>query len=118
LASVRTQTLFNGLELNDQDLLKKIWTVFEHSIREQTDLMKDRHLDQMIMCAIYVIFRVTKQKKNFKDIMTQYRTQPQWASHVYRSVLIEMKQQNDNSNGGGGEQTGILSTILSLSIQI
>ena len=89
--------LCNGLELNDQDLLKKIWTVFEHSIVEQIDLMKDRHLDQMIMCAIYVIFRVTKQKKNFKDIMFQYRSQPQWASHVYRSVLIE--QRNDNLGG-------------------
>uniref|UniRef100_A0A336M5G2 CSON004352 protein n=1 Tax=Culicoides sonorensis TaxID=179676 RepID=A0A336M5G2_CULSO len=94
LASIRMVALCKGLELNDQDLLKKIWTVFEHSIVEQTDLMRDRHLDQMIMCAIYVIFRVTKLSRNFKDIMTHYRNQPQWASHIYRSVLIE--QRNDS----------------------
>lgn len=99
LASVRMLALCKGLELNDADLLKKIWTVFEHCIVEQTDLMKDRHLDQMIMCAIYVIFRVTKQKKNFKDIMSHYRNQPQWASHIYRSVLIE--QRNDGGDVKG-----------------
>lgn len=100
LASVRMLALCKGLELNDSDLLKKIWTVFEHCIVEQTDLMKDRHLDQMIMCAIYVIFRVTHIfQKNFKDIMSQYRNQPQWASHIYRSVLIEQRNESGEQKG-------------------
>lgn len=98
LASVRMVVLCNGLEINDSDLLKKIWTIFEHSIVEQTELMKDRHLDQMIMCAIYVIFRVTRYKASFSDIMRCYRNQPQSASHVYRSVLIEMKRK-ENEEG-------------------
>lgn len=98
LASVRMLALCNGLEINESELLKKIWTIFEHSVVEQTELLKDRHLDQMIMCSIYVIFRVTKSKKSFTDIMRFYRNQPQSASHVYRSVLIW------NSRGETDEQ--------------
>lgn len=91
LASVRMLALCSGLEINDPDMLKKIWTVFEYSIVEQTSLMKDRHLDQMIMCAIYVIFRVTKSGKSFRDIMCYYRQQPQSRSPIYRNVFIEYK---------------------------
>jgi hypothetical protein len=31
-------------------------------------------------------------EKNFTDIMKHYRTQPQAASHVYRSVLLKPRQ--------------------------
>lgn len=37
----------------------KIWTIFEHSITHKTHLMQDRHLDQIIMCAIYIYIRVS-----------------------------------------------------------
>lgn len=56
--------------------------------------MKDRHLDQVIMCALYIVCKVsgkdaTGGEKNFTDIMKHYRNQPQAASHVYRSVLLK-----------------------------
>lgn len=51
--------------------------------------MKDRHLDQILMCAIYVICKLVKMEKNsFTEIMRCYRLQPQAESHIYRSVLI------------------------------
>ena len=58
LASVRLQDLCNRLELYDEDLRKKIWTCFEYSVMYHTDLMQDRHLDQILMCAVYVICKV------------------------------------------------------------
>lgn len=88
LALVRIRELCKELKLSDDEILKKIWTVFENSIIEQTILMKDRHLDQILMCAIYVVERVTKSPTTFTDIMKFYRNQPQAASHVYRSVLL------------------------------
>lgn len=88
LAYPRMNSLCKELGLNDDDILKKIWTIFEYSIIEQTELMRDRHLDQILMCAIYVFNRVTKLNKTFTDIMKFYRNQPQSDSHVYRSVLI------------------------------
>ncbi|XP_061931435.1 retinoblastoma-like protein 1 isoform X4 [Apis cerana] len=89
LASVRMLDLCGSLEIMDIDLKKKIWTIFEYSIKERTELMKDRHLDQILMCAIYVICKLVKMEKNsFTEIMRCYRLQPQAESHIYRSVLI------------------------------
>ena len=88
LASVRMLDLCGSLEIMDIDLKKKIWTIFEYSIKERTELMKDRHLDQILMCAIYVICKLVKMEKNsFTEIMRCYRLQPQAESHIYRSVL-------------------------------
>jgi len=58
LASVRMQELCYQLDIRDMELKRKIWTCFEHSIIQHTDLMQDRHLDQIIMCSVYVICKV------------------------------------------------------------
>ena len=60
LASVRLQDLCNRLDLFEEDLRKKIWTCFEYSVMYHTDLMQDRHLDQILMCAVYVICKVSR----------------------------------------------------------
>lgn len=66
--------------------LQKIWTIFEYSITKKCQLMRDRHLDQLLMCAIYVFGRNAKFQTTFKDIMLSYRKQPQTTSDVYRDV--------------------------------
>lgn len=57
LASVRLRDLCHKLDISD-DLRKKIWTCFEFSLVHCSDLMKGRHLDQLLMCAVYVMARV------------------------------------------------------------
>lgn len=59
LAVVRINDLCTRLRLSDEELKRKIWTCLEYSIMHQTQLMKDRHLDQILMCAVYVICRVS-----------------------------------------------------------
>nr|XP_050861503.1 retinoblastoma-like protein 1 isoform X3 [Vespula vulgaris] len=99
LACVRMQDLCNSLDITDVDLQKKIWTIFEYSIKERTELMRDRHLDQILMCAVYVICKLVKMEKNsFTEIMRCYRLQPQAESHIYRSVLICKGPQEIKSN--------------------
>ncbi|MPC38199.1 Retinoblastoma-like protein 2 [Portunus trituberculatus] len=88
LANMRLRELCDRLDVNEKELRKKIWTCFEHSIIHYTELMQDRHMDQMIMCAIYITCKVTGNDRIFQEIMKHYRSQPQAASHVYRSVLI------------------------------
>jgi len=103
LACVRMQDLCNSLEISDNDK-KKIWTIFEYSVKERTKLMKDRHLDQILMCAIYVICKLVRMERNsFTEIMRCYRLQPQAESHIYRSVLIE-KVSNDGDPGTSGNK--------------
>ncbi|XP_073912091.1 retinoblastoma-like protein 2 isoform X1 [Castor canadensis] len=96
LAGVRLRDLCAKLDISDE-LRKKIWTCFEFSIIQCPELMMDRHLDQLLMCAIYVMAKVTKEDKSFQNIMRCYRTQPQARSQVYRSVLIKGKRKRRNS---------------------
>lgn len=59
LAHLRLKDLCKNLQFsNSSDLLRKIWTLFEFSIIEHTDLMKDRHLDQILMCCVYVLCKI------------------------------------------------------------
>uniref|UniRef100_A0A8C4QGK2 Retinoblastoma-like protein 1 n=1 Tax=Eptatretus burgeri TaxID=7764 RepID=A0A8C4QGK2_EPTBU len=96
LASVRLQDLCNKLDMLP-DLRAKVWTCFEHVLVHCTDLMMDRHLDQLLMCCIYVMAKVTNEERTFQQIMRWYRSQPQAQSHVYRSVLFKNCRSNGSS---------------------
>uniref|UniRef100_UPI0037E714A7 retinoblastoma-like protein 1 n=1 Tax=Semicossyphus pulcher TaxID=241346 RepID=UPI0037E714A7 len=87
LASVRLRDLCVKLDV-PSELRGKIWTCFEHALVHSTDLMKERHLDQLLLCSVYIISKITKETHSFHDIMKCYRSQPQAHSHVYRSVLL------------------------------
>ncbi|XP_044745960.1 retinoblastoma-like protein 1 isoform X2 [Coccinella septempunctata] len=92
LAAVRMKHLCTQLNINDNELKRKIWTVFEVSIQKKAEsLLKDRHLDQLLMCAVYVIPKVLQKPQTFMEIMKCYRLQPQADSYIYRDVLLENK---------------------------
>uniref|UniRef100_A0A8P4GDY3 Retinoblastoma-like 2 (p130) n=1 Tax=Dicentrarchus labrax TaxID=13489 RepID=A0A8P4GDY3_DICLA len=98
LASVRLRDLCAKLDISSE-LRRKIWTCFEYSLVHCTDMMMDRHLDQLLMCAVYVMAKVTKEDRSFQNIMKCYRTQPQANSNVYRSVLISRgRRRHSGSN--------------------
>uniref|UniRef100_A0ACB8EA38 Tubulin folding cofactor A n=1 Tax=Sphaerodactylus townsendi TaxID=933632 RepID=A0ACB8EA38_9SAUR len=112
LASVRLRDLCLRLDISD-DLRKKIWTCFEFSLVQCSELMMDRHLDQLLMCAIYIIAKVTEENTSFQNIMRCYRSQPQAKSHVYRNVLIKGRRRRrsgssdsqQNSPAGRNDRT-------------
>lgn len=59
LAHLRLKDLCKNLQFtNNTELLRKIWTLFEYAILEHTMLMKDRHLDQILMCCVYVLCKI------------------------------------------------------------
>lgn len=96
LAGVRMEHLCTKLGLNDADLKSRIWTIFEKSIRK-SELIKDRHLDQLLMCAIYMICRIRRLNVMFQDIMRFYREQPQSNSKVYRDVLYSRRKTDEST---------------------
>ena len=65
---------------------------------ENIELVRDRHIDQLIMCAIYVICKVSKEEKSFHEIMKWYRTQSQAKSDVrevtYFIIQIAISERN------------------------
>ncbi|VDK55479.1 unnamed protein product [Dibothriocephalus latus] len=57
LSISRLRALCDRLGL-PMDVLAKIWTCFEHILVHNTDLLKDRCLDQILLCCIYGISKV------------------------------------------------------------
>uniref|UniRef100_A0A3Q3WZQ2 Uncharacterized protein n=1 Tax=Mola mola TaxID=94237 RepID=A0A3Q3WZQ2_MOLML len=109
LASVRLRDLCAKLDISSE-LRRKIWTCFEYSLVHCTDLMMDRHLDQLLMCAIYVTAKVTKEDRSFQNIMKFYRTQPQATSNVYRSVLISGRKRRHSGSNDTNKQSSAADT--------
>ncbi|XP_070701649.1 retinoblastoma-like protein 1 isoform X1 [Pempheris klunzingeri] len=89
LASVRLRDLCVKLDV-PPELRAKMWTCFEHSLVHCSDLMRGRHLDQVLLCSVYIISKISRETHSFYDIMKCYRSQPQASSHVYRSVLLRV----------------------------
>jgi hypothetical protein len=58
LANVRIKHICGLLQLHDEQMLKEVWTIFEHAIIHHVNLMQDRHLDQIWMCCIYVLCKI------------------------------------------------------------
>ena len=81
MASVRLRDLCEKLDVTSE-LRSQMWTCFEYCLTHHIDLMQDRHLDQLLMCAVYVIAKVTSNDRSFQEIMRCYRLQPQAESHV------------------------------------
>ncbi|VBB28062.1 unnamed protein product [Acanthocheilonema viteae] len=87
-ASVRLRDLCERVRLDEKGR-QRAWTLFEHVLRTETSLMAGRHLDQNLMCCLYVVAKIGQQNISFHDIMYHYRHQPQAASRVYRRVMVE-----------------------------
>ncbi|CAB1313494.1 unnamed protein product, partial [Coregonus sp. 'balchen'] len=86
MASVRLRDLCAKLDISSE-LRRKIWTCFEYSLVQCTELMMDRHLDQLLMymyMCVPTVVQVTKEDKSFQNIMKCYRSQPQASSSKKR----------------------------------
>lgn len=38
--------------------ISRVWTCFEYCMLKSPDLMRDRHIDQVIMCCTYILAKV------------------------------------------------------------
>ncbi|XP_061194393.1 retinoblastoma-associated protein-like isoform X1 [Saccostrea echinata] len=72
-----------------KDLQHKIWTCFEYCITKKTGLLKNRHLDQLMLCSVYGICKVAEKEIKFKVIIRTYSELPDASPSVYRHALIE-----------------------------
>lgn len=109
----RLQTLFTDLDMGDAAQLTEVWTIFEFVIVHHLELMRNRHLDQLIMCAVYVYAKAKPCVRNgqFKTIMQKYRNQPHSSSHVYRGVYIGPATEDALKAIKAEEQGGFLWVI-------
>jgi len=71
-----------------QSIYDNVWSVLGQVIVSKYHIMAGRHIDQIIMCALYGVCRVNKIEAKFKKIIEKYRTQSQATNRVYRNIEI------------------------------
>lgn len=72
LASVRLRHLCGSLHIPEEHLLKG-WTMLEHVMVHETQMLKNRHLDQIILCCVYALCKLFRIEKTFLDITQSYK---------------------------------------------
>ncbi|XP_013404180.1 retinoblastoma-associated protein-like, partial [Lingula anatina] len=89
LAYHRLQDLCTLLAI-PKDMQLKIWTCLEHCITRKPDLLRDRHLDQVMLCSVYAIHKVisTDTELKFKTIVHMYKSMPHATQEVFKNTLI------------------------------
>ncbi|XP_010144060.1 PREDICTED: retinoblastoma-associated protein, partial [Buceros rhinoceros silvestris] len=92
LAYLRLRTLFFRLLSEHPDLEPLIWTLFQHTLQNEYELMRDRHLDQIMMCSMYGICKVKNVDLRFKIIVSAYKELPNSNQETFKRVLIREEQ--------------------------
>ncbi|CAM9598815.1 unnamed protein product [Bubo scandiacus] len=92
LAYLRLHTLFFRLLSEHPDLEPLIWTLFQHTLQNEYELMRDRHLDQIMMCSMYGICKVKNVDLRFKIIVSAYKELPNTNQETFKRVLIREEQ--------------------------
>ncbi|XP_026534830.1 retinoblastoma-associated protein isoform X2 [Notechis scutatus] len=88
LAYIRLKSLCSRLLPDHPELEHLIWTLFHHTLQNEYELMKDRHLDQIMMCSMYGICKVKNIDLRFKTIVTAYKELNNANQETFKCVLI------------------------------
>ncbi|CEG00420.1 Retinoblastoma-associated protein, A-box [Ostreococcus tauri] len=91
LAARRLGDLASRLKLSPE-VTRDVYALIEHVIYEQTNLVYNRHVDQIILASVYGVCKVNGGcggAVQFKDIIYQYSKQPQCTEEIFWTVVIE-----------------------------
>lgn len=94
IASKRMHEMCGALLL-DAVPVRQIWSVFTHVLSEAPTLLKNRHVDVLVMCSIFAVTRSKDMPIQFKNIIGCYRTLPNISAKVYREVDLGDGTQGD-----------------------
>lgn len=94
---------------NQQAILRTIWNIFEYSMcHPETDtktntassyLLCDRHVDQLLLCSVYLACKLLSLGVSFTEIIRVYRSLPNaHPNHIYRKVLVSKLLTATNRN--------------------
>ncbi|KAL5700551.1 Retinoblastoma-related protein 1 [Ranunculus cassubicifolius] len=88
LAAVRINGLVERLKLNQQ-IRETVYCFVQQILSQRTALFFNRHIDQIILCSLYGVAKISQLNLTFKEIVYNYRKQPQCKPQVFRSVFVD-----------------------------
>ncbi|XAR48259.1 hypothetical protein NMG60_11031016 [Bertholletia excelsa] len=88
LAAVRINGMVERLQLCQQ-IRETVYCLFQQILTQRTSLFFNRHIDQIILCCLYGVAKISQLNLTFKEIIFNYRKQPQCKPQVFRSVFVD-----------------------------
>ncbi|KAG1330964.1 Retinoblastoma-related protein [Cocos nucifera] len=99
LAAIRIRSLCERLQL-PQQILEWVYCLIQQILSQRTALFFNRHIDQIILCSFYGVAKISQMALTFKEIIYNYRKQPQCKPQVFRSVFVHWPSTSHNGKTG------------------
>ncbi|KAK3015221.1 hypothetical protein RJ639_006859 [Escallonia herrerae] len=99
LAAVRINGMVERLQLSQQTR-ENVYCLFQQILSQQTALFFNRHIDQIILCCLYGVAKISQLNLTFREIIYNYRKQPQCKPLVFRTVFIDWSSARRNGKSG------------------
>ncbi|KDP42033.1 hypothetical protein JCGZ_03096 [Jatropha curcas] len=100
LAAVRINGMVERLQQSQQHIRENVYHLFQQILSQRTSLFFNRHIDQIILCCFYGVAKISKVNLTFREIIFNYRKQPQCKPQVFRSVFIDWSSARHNGRTG------------------
>ncbi|WOG90025.1 hypothetical protein DCAR_0209266 [Daucus carota subsp. sativus] len=99
LAAVRINGMTERLQLS-QHIKENVYCLFQKILLQQSALFFSRHIDQIILSCLYGVAKISQLSLTFKEIICNYRKQPQCKPQVFRSVFVDWSAARRNGKTG------------------
>ncbi|KAL6562716.1 Retinoblastoma-related protein 1 [Orobanche gracilis] len=99
LAAVRINGMVERIQL-PQHIRESVYCLFQKILGQRTALFFNRHIDQIILCCFYGVAKIFQLNLTFKEIIFNYRKQPQCKPQVFRSIYIDSSALHRNGKNG------------------
>ncbi|GKU91384.1 hypothetical protein SLEP1_g5266 [Rubroshorea leprosula] len=83
-----------------QQIRESVYCLFQQILSQQTSLFFNRHIDQIILCCFYGVAKISQLNLTFREIIYNYRKQPQCKPQVFRSVFVDWSTARHNGKTG------------------
>lgn len=105
LGAVRISGMVERLQLSQQ-IRENVYCLFQRILNQWTSLFFNRHIDQIILCCFYGVAKISQLNLTFKEIIYNYRKQPQSKPQVFRSVFVDwsLARRNGSSRPRTGQE--------------
>ncbi|CAO2144326.1 unnamed protein product [Urochloa humidicola] len=92
LAAIRIRNLCERVQYVEQT--ERVYNVFKQILDQRTALFFNRHIDQVILCCLYGIAKVCQLELPFREILSNYKREPQCKPEVFLSIYIGSRNRN------------------------
>ncbi|XP_021668184.2 retinoblastoma-related protein isoform X2 [Hevea brasiliensis] len=100
LAAVRINGMVERLQQSQQHVRENVYRLFQQILSQRTSLFFNRHIDQIILCCFYGVAKISKVNLTFREIIYNYRKQPQCKPQVFCGVFVDWSSARHDGRTG------------------